>query len=153
MRMCVTPPCTGHGKSSVISQGRCDVFGSTGLGGKLLVFSPLESVRTHSVSINTARWGHCSEHPEEGAAGWQRVGTCRGNCSGRILAQGGQGRQTVQALALTGFLPVSARVSLPQPGPTPLQGWTFKRATDGASQPGSGPLAGALSRAVTQGSG
>lgn len=137
MRMYVTPTCTGHGKSSVISQDGCNVFGSTGLGGKLLVFLPLESVGSHIVSINTAHWGHCSEHPDEGAAGWPRVRSCRGNCSGRILAQGGQGRQTV---ALTGFLPVSARVSLPQHGPTSLQGGTFKRATDGASQPGSGPL-------------
>lgn len=41
-------------------------------------FSSPESVSSLTVSIYTARWGHCWEHPE-GAAGWPRVGTCRGD--------------------------------------------------------------------------
>lgn len=35
---------------------------------------------------------------------------------------------------------VPPRLCQGQHGPTSLQGETFKRATDGASQPGSGPL-------------
>lgn len=32
-----------------------------------LIFSPLEPVRPLTVSINTARWGHCLAHPDEGS--------------------------------------------------------------------------------------
>lgn len=65
----------------------------------------------------------------------------RGNCSRHMLAQGPSGKVDSTGPPLTGSLPVSVRVSLPQLGPTPLQGGAFgkPRATDGAAQPGSGP--------------
>lgn len=69
----------------LISQDQCNVFCSVGLGGNPLIFFSFKSVRSLMVSINTAHWGHCSQHPEEGAAGSLRVGACRGDAEETVL--------------------------------------------------------------------
>lgn len=100
-----------------------------------------ESVRSLTVSIYAARWGHCWEHPE-GAAGWPRGHMQRGhrgNCCGHTLAQGGQ----VPPLRLPSCL---CRAQLtPRLRPTPLQ--------RGGSSDRLWPPAGPPAHAVTQGQG
>ena len=107
-----------------------------------LIFFPLETVRV-SLLVSTQHTGVTAWSTLTGGGSRLAEGRDmqRGNCSGHMLAQGQSGKVDSAGPPLTGSLPVSVGVSLPQLGPTPLQGEAFgkPRATDGAAQPGPGP--------------
>lgn len=88
-----------------------------------LIFFPLKSVRSLVVSINTALWGHCLEHPDKRGHRLAEGGVMQrgsgGSCSRHMLTQRWSGKADSTGPPLTGSLPVSAGVRIPQLGANP----------------------------------
>lgn len=140
-RMDVTPICTAPGRGPGPSGHFLRVVPPALLRWaqwEPLIFSPLEPVRPLAVSINTARWGHCLAHPDEGSR-LAEGGDMQRGCRGNFRAHVGTGKAGPASHGLPSCLCLGQ--SPPELGPTPLQGRALEspRATDGAAQPGSGP--------------